>query len=895
MKTKLILPILSLLLVMLLGTSTASAAARFAVTTGNWSGPIWAATAGGAAGSAATPTSADTVTINATTPGITVTVDTTAACSSLTLAAAAQPTYSRVVISGANTLTVSGAITINVQTGTGGGSANYVDVANGTLSAGSVSLLGTTSGSRLTELLISTGTATVTGNITSAGTASRIVFSGAGTLNAGGTFLSGSAGTFTASTGTVNFNASATQTIGTYTFNNLTLSGTSAKTVTGATINGTLSIQGTATATGTTPTYGASAVLEYAGSAAQTASTVEFPTTMSADVIINNASGVTFSANNRTLNGNLTLTAGTLAATTRLTMGTGFVINRSEGSLTATTLGGTYDVNYTGNSKTTGPELLGGGLRNVTVALTAGQTLTLDQNRTPDGNLTISSGTFDLSTFTFNRSAAGGTLTVANGASLRIGGTATLPSSYTTYTINANSTSTVEYYGAAQTVGSITYGNLILSGSGTKTLQSGTTALSGSLTLSGTVSATTAANLAISGNLNIGDGTTFTVAANFTLGVTGTTTVGAGTSGTLTLAGTGAKTFTGDVTINPGGVWNETGNSTYSLAGNLQNDGTLTANVGAHTFTAAAKTLSGANPIVIPSVTISGTRTLNGTLTVSTTLAGASILTMGSTGVLNYGGSTAIAPTLTATAVGNTVNYDRAGAQTVKATSYYNLTLSGTSAKTFPAGTTTVNGILSMEGTATATVTGTLTYGAAATLQYSGTSAQTTGTEFPATWSGSGGVVVNNAAGVTLSGAKTINASLTLTSGTLTLPTGTTSTCTSLWFGAVPQLVGTWGSTSSAATHKSGNFPAPSTGILAVGVTGGLFGQSSPTITPNGGGVDVHFFGVKGYTYQVQRSSTSPSSGFSNFGSPITDTTGPFTVNDPSPTSPAYYRLEWQP
>lgn len=47
-------------------------AARFAVASGNWSGAIWAATAGGSAGSAAVPTSADDVTINA---GTTTTLD----------------------------------------------------------------------------------------------------------------------------------------------------------------------------------------------------------------------------------------------------------------------------------------------------------------------------------------------------------------------------------------------------------------------------------------------------------------------------------------------------------------------------------------------------------------------------------------------------------------------------------------------------------------------------------------------------------------------------------------------------------------------------------------------------------------------------------------------------
>ena len=55
--------------------------------------------------------------------------------------------------------------------------------------------------------------------------------------------------------------------------------------------------------------------------------------------------------------------------------------------------------------------------------------------------------------------------------------------------------------------------------------------------------------------------------------------------------------------------------------------------------------------------------------------------------------------------LGSTVSYNGT-AQTIGLNSYSNLTLSGSGAKTFPAGTTTVNGILSIEGTATTTVTG---------------------------------------------------------------------------------------------------------------------------------------------------------------------------------------------
>ena len=109
-------------------------------------------------------------------------------------------------------------------------------------------------------------------------------------------------------------------------------------------------------------------------------------------------------------------------------------------------------------------------------------------------------------------------------------------------------------------------------------------------------------------------------------------------------------------------------------------------------------------------------------------------------------------------------------AQTVGIGPFYNLTLAGSGVKTTTG--TTVNGTLSMEGTATVSVAP--TYGTAATLQYKGGAAQTSGNEFPATFSGTGGVVINNSNGVSLVAAKSIGSSskLTLTNGILT----TTST-----------------------------------------------------------------------------------------------------------------------
>ena len=231
-------------------------------------------------------------------------------------------------------------------------------------------------------------------------------------------------------------------------------------------------------------------------------------------------------------------------------------------------------------------------------------------------------------------------------------------------------------------------------------------------------------------NLSIASGSALTVGA-FNIAVSGTTSV----SGTLTFSSaTGTKTYSGDVTINSGGSWIESAAAAISFGGSLLNNGTFTSGTGMHTFSGTTKTLDGSSDLVIPTATFTGaytntgtltvatlltvtgvTLTNNGTITASAALSGTGGLTQGTNALLNLGGTCGIT-TLTATATGNTVNYTDA-AQTAKVTTYENLTLSGSGAKTF-ATTPTVNGVLSLEGSATVVVTtGVVTYGAAATLQ----------------------------------------------------------------------------------------------------------------------------------------------------------------------------------
>jgi hypothetical protein len=92
-----------------------------------------------------------------------------------------------------------------------------------------------------------------------------------------------------------------------------------------------------------------------------------------------------------------------------------------------------------------------------------------------------------------------GRLTQGIGATLNIGGTSVI--SILTATANGN---TVNYTGADQTVYTGDYHHLTLSGSGVKTLQTGTDNITGDFTTTGTVSATAVTGLNITGSVDRG-------------------------------------------------------------------------------------------------------------------------------------------------------------------------------------------------------------------------------------------------------------------------------------------------------------------------------------------------------------------------------------------------------
>ncbi len=299
------------------------AAVRTFTGTGNWSlASNWQ--------NSILPTSTDDVLIDR---NRSVTVNGNYTVASLTFTGGGGGT--NLTINSGNTLTVTGAFLFNRPST--GNSTSTCNIGAGSMSCASITFENNNPSNKLAKIIISTGTLTVSGNIIFGGTAAEnvIEFSGAGTLNIGGSFSSASSNipgaVLTASTGTINYNANTAQTIypnfsGSY--YNITLSGTATKTLTtgtsfalisGATLtvsNGTtldlsgntitcasgtanVSINGTVTTNNTNGLYGASAAISSTNISSPTfgsSSTAIYTSTS-----IQTVSGLTY--NNLTLNG----------------------------------------------------------------------------------------------------------------------------------------------------------------------------------------------------------------------------------------------------------------------------------------------------------------------------------------------------------------------------------------------------------------------------------------------------------------------------------------------------------------------------------------------------------------------------------------------------------------
>lgn len=509
-------------------------------------------------------------------------------------------------------------------------------------------------------------------------------------------------------------------------YTNLILSGSGIKTIATSThtVNGTFSIQGSATLdnNGATFTYGSSSILEYASSTAnQSISIEEFAGSGSARVppnlLINNTFGtVTLIASKTSFAGNITVSAGTLDLST-------FTLNRSSagGSLTisnGTTLkiGGTNTLpsNYSTHSIGTSSTIEYGGTAQAVASLNSSQYY---------GNLTISgSGIKTAST------------------EIRTNGNLNLTAG--TFASNSNQV--------------IVYGNVTGTGihtcTGTGELQletdgatfSGATFGNFKIYSTGTITAT--GNATINGNLQLIAGTIND--GGFTISV------GSDITGTGSHTGSGKIRMTGSTrTISGVSLTNLelTNAGGYTLIASASINGVLTLTGGTLTVGANTLTLSGSSPVR----TSGNINASNASSTVSFTNTGAITLPASTfTGnvknlsVSGSGGSVALGQSLTITGA---VTVGSGATLTLGANT---LTGSGTTSIT-GAGTLSYTGAL---GTQVSSFT-TNTFKTTGTYQLNGSSTQT----LPADTYNN--VYCTNTSAINLGGDVTIGGTLTLISG----------------------------------------------------------------------------------------------------------------------------------
>jgi len=438
---------------------------------------------------------------------------------------------------------------------------------------------------------------------------------------------------------------------------------------------------------------------------------------------------------------------------------------------------GTHPSNFTSNNQDFQIRNISSVTLDANWVLTGNTALVIVGDGTNPCNLIIPS-TVNLTSGTINVSAAA-TLTIQNTTIPAIG--------------ILGATSTIDYAASGnQTITSKTYGNLILSVSGAKTL-GGATIANGTLTINSGVTLTTANNDLTFGGDFINNGGTLTAGSskimiantNSTQNIAGIT-----FAGTVYMTKTsGTATFTGNVSSN---------GLTINGIGGILNLGTgLT-----HTF--------------------SGTWTrTNGTLD-----GGSSTLKIGGNGSGSGG---------TFTAGTGTVEWNASGTQTIAAVAYNNLILSGSGAKTMT-GVSTINGNFTLSGTASATATTGITIGRTLTLG--------SGTTFIAgnlihnikgDWTNNGGTFTNSGSTINFNGTvdQIIGGSNLTSFDKLSIGTGSkvnlsifTHTANTLTLGGLGTASGTWGNT-AGIDHPNTTYFASANGKVTVGSDT----RTTPTIT----------------------------------------------------------------
>lgn len=845
MKTKQVLTILAASAALLCAT-TAGAANRFSVASGNWNDTAtWSETSGGAAG-ASVPVAGDDVVIEG---DDTVTVNITdAACTTLqvgsttgTTTATARGTLT-FSASGSPALTVSGSVSLG-YTGDADRDGIITFTSGSTLSAGSLAIGGTTG---------SPGQGTIT------------MVAGS-TLNVGSITVNAGAGTWTPSTGTVVLTANNTLPASlVISFGNLTISSGTTTLGVDTTVSGVLTVDLGAALDASSRTLtlsGAGTPLVVNGTFTPSTSTVSYTSTSGANVTggitynnlsVNGGSGSdTWTlTGNATVNGTLTMPTGDTIADAGYTLtvkgnvsnsgahsstGSGKLLLNGNSSQTWGGTCGNVELDNAAGTSLSAAAVINGNLTITAGQLTAGQNLTVVGTTSISGTLALTAGaTKSFGDVTIN---SGGTWNNSGNLAVSISGD--LTHGGTTFTAGSGA---YTFSGSGKTItGTISIPSVAIT--------TGSKAISGALTV-GTTLTLTSGGLTSAANLTLGNGATiargtgtldaapaFDTSVNLTYANTVTTgnevpalptyasvlnnlTVSAGTinlgsavqangsvnisGGTLNTSGNNyALTIAGDLTV--AGTLTPNG-STVSVGGSMSGSGTLSTSTSTFIFNGTGSqtiNISGlANPFYDLTINkASGTATLGGAMTVSRNLT----ITAGTLATADF-------------AVTLNGNFSNSGTFTAGSSA---ITIGGSGDQSIDGFTTT--GTVSKTGGGTATFQGNVN-GGALTINASGGGLNLGSGlthAFTGTWTRTAGTL--NCASSTLR----LGSGFSGTGGTFTRGTGTVE-----WNAAGAQTIaavtyhnlifsGSGTKTMNASTAVAGNLSIAPTGTATASIAAG--------------------------------------------------------------------------
>lgn len=330
-------------------------------------------------------------------------------------------------------------------------------------------------------------------------------------------------------------------------------------------------------------------------------------------------------------------------------------------------------------------------------------------------------------------------------------------------------------------------------------------------------------------NLILTNGTTFNLGFNLAI------------NGTLTLktspVGLASKTITfgsGASVVRTAGSFTGTGTFAYGATGiNVTYDGASAATTGAELPTVASGKLVDLTINNAAGVTLGANAAVNGTLTLtsgalslgantltlngSVSVGGGSLTGGATSGITSSGGSSLTLPDVTSGLQNLTIN--NTGGVVLGSP----LSLSGNGTLTLTTGTLSSADNLTMGSGTTIIVTagalsGTPTFGGTVNLIYNNTASTTTGSELPTGGTALNNLTINDASGVVLNAAATVNGTLILTTGTLssannlTLASGKTIVRTAGALSGTPTFSGTVNVTYNGVASTTTGAELPTSG-----------------------------------------------------------------------------------